>query len=67
MFQLKELTDVKIAHQVTSGFFCKSSEEMRGATNLKRNFYVNLCLKSVGSEEAIDVILNKRLLHKRVQ
>ena len=35
MFQQKELTDVKIAHQVTSGFFCKSSEEMPTATNLK--------------------------------
>lgn len=28
IFQLKELTDVSIAHQVTSSFFRQSSEEM---------------------------------------
>ena len=82
MFQQKELTDVKIAHQVTSGFF----------VNPVRRCQLLLILKSVGKEierkyrpdvcqfnhnwshyvnskweEAIDVILSKSLQHERVQ
>ena len=36
MFQLMELTDVKNAHQVTSSFFCESSEEMQSTSSIRR-------------------------------
>ena len=47
IFHLKELAYVLIAHQVTSSFFCQSSEDTGSASNV-RSFFVSLCFKSVG-------------------
>ena len=56
IFQLKELTDVKIAHQVISSSLCESSEEMRSVSNIRSSFYVSLCFKTVGSEIELECL-----------
>ena len=44
IFQVKELTDVLIAHQVTSGFFCQPSVEVGTESNIGSFSYMSVCV-----------------------
>ena len=54
IFQLKVLTDVKSAHQVTSSFFCESRQEMRCAFIIRRAFLYLFVLKSANRKLSLN-------------
>ena len=58
MFQLKVLTDVKSAHQVTSSFFCESRQEMCCVSIIMRAFLCLLVLKSANRKLSLNASMS---------
>ena len=57
IFQLKELTDVRSAHQVTCCFVCQSRKEMQCACIFRRTFLYLFVLKSAGRKLSLNALM----------